>query len=103
MQKDLDKLSNQSRFIKMIIDGTLVVSKKKKSILVEELTRSKFKRFPKVSQAKKMGEMEDAQEDENDVDEEAGLSDFDYLLGVSTIRPCIKPTLTTFSRWLSGR
>lgn len=84
LQKELDKLSNQSRFIKLIIDGTLVVSKKKKSVLVEELKRLKFKPFSKVADAKKEGELENAMQDE-DVeaeDEDAGLNDYDYLLGV---------------------
>jgi DNA topoisomerase II len=70
----------------MIIDGTLVISKKKKAVLVEELRRLKFKPFPKVADARKAGELMDAQEDE---DEEAendavGASDYDYLLGVSS-------------------
>jgi DNA topoisomerase-2 len=45
MQKDLEKLSNQARFIQMIIDGKLVVSKKKKKDLVAELKQKNFKPF----------------------------------------------------------
>jgi DNA topoisomerase II len=84
LQSQLDKLSNQSRFIQMIIDGKLVVSRKKKAVLVTELKKLGFKPFPKVSDAKKAGEFEDAMEDEEDEGEaEAGANDYDYLLGVS--------------------
>jgi DNA topoisomerase II len=77
-------MTNQARFIKMIIDGSLVVSRKKKQVLVEELKRLKFKPFPKVADAKKSGENEDVLEDDADEEaEEAGANDYDYLLGVS--------------------
>lgn len=84
MQKDLDKMSNQSRFIQMIIDGKLVISKKKKSTLVAELQKLNFKPFPKVADAQKAGELEDAAEDEDtENDAEAGANDYDYLLGMA--------------------
>lgn len=84
MQKELDKLSNQSRFIKMIIDGKLIISKKKKAVLVAELAKLNFKPIPKIVEAKKQGEFEDAMEDDNDdEDAEVGANDFDYLLGMA--------------------
>ena len=86
MQKDLDKLSNQARFIKMIIDGSLVVSKKKKAVLVTELKRLAFKPFPKVVDAKKAGEIEDVVEEEDESEQDgsaAGARDYDYLLGMA--------------------
>ena len=87
MQRDLDRLSNQARFVKMIIDGDLVVSKKKKSVLVSELKRLNFKPFPKVSDASKGGETEDIVENDDEGGEDsvtkAGASDFDYLLGMA--------------------
>ncbi|KAK5017589.1 DNA topoisomerase 2 [Cryomyces antarcticus] len=93
MQHDLDKLSNQSRFIKMIIDGKLVVSRKKKKDLVAELKKLNFKPFPKVLDARKEGEFEAVVNNENDedpdADVEAGANDYDYLLGVS-ITPLLK-------------
>ncbi|KAF2116306.1 DNA topoisomerase [Lophiotrema nucula] len=84
MQKELEKWSNQQRFIQMIIDGKLVVSKKKKAVLVAELQKLGFKPFPKVSDAKNAGELEDAQEDdEEDGEQGVGANDYDYLLGMA--------------------
>ncbi|QIW97661.1 hypothetical protein AMS68_003179 [Peltaster fructicola] len=85
MQRQLEKLSNQARFVQMIIDNKLTVSKKKKAVLVAELQKLGFTRFPKVLSAKKAGESEDVveenEEDESDAD--AGANDFDYLLGMA--------------------
>ncbi|GAM89821.1 hypothetical protein ANO11243_078600 [Dothideomycetidae sp. 11243] len=85
MNRELEKLSNQSRFVKMIIDGKLVVSKKKKPVLVTELQKLGFKRIPKIVDAKKQGEFETVVEEDNDDQEEgdAGASDYDYLLGMA--------------------
>lgn len=88
MQRELEKLSNQSRFVKMIIDGKLVVSKKKKAVLVAELRKLNFKPFPKVIDAKKEGEFEEVVQEENeDQDSDdatnAAASDYDYLLGMA--------------------
>ena len=85
MQKQLEKFSNQARFIQMIIDGKLIVSKKKKVDLVTELKQKKFKPFPKVSDAAKEGELEPVadNEDDSDNDVEASANAYDYLLGVS--------------------
>ncbi|KAL2009643.1 hypothetical protein VTN00DRAFT_5450 [Thermoascus crustaceus] len=83
MQKDLDKLSNQARFVQMIIDGTLVISKKKKTDLIAELKEKGFKAFPKVVDAVKAGEDEPLAEDEEDSeDAEIGSDAYDYLLGM---------------------
>lgn len=86
MQRDLDRLTNQARFVQMIIDGKLVVSKKKKSALVNELNKLGFKRFPKIVDAKKSGEFEEVveqDEDSDDAETVAGANDFDYLLGMA--------------------
>lgn len=105
MQKQLEKLSNQARFIQMIIDGKLVVSKKKKVDLVAELKQKNFKPFPKVSDAAKEGELEPVveNEDEPDNDVEASANAYDYLLGVSArlLQMLIKSNLA--NRWPSGR
>lgn len=79
MQKDLDKWSNQARFIQMIIDGKLVVSKKKKADLVDEL---KSKGFMPLSTSPKV---EKTGEDEDDEDVSTGARSYDYLLGVSSV------------------
>ncbi|KAK5134560.1 DNA topoisomerase 2 [Meristemomyces frigidus] len=88
MEQELQKMSNQARFVQMIIDGKLVVSKKKKSALVTELQRLNFTRFPKVADAKKEGEFEAVVDDDHadeadDGDTAAGASDYDYLLGMA--------------------
>ncbi|RAL03925.1 DNA topoisomerase 2 [Aspergillus ibericus CBS 121593] len=86
LQKELEKLSNQARFVQMIIDGDLVVSKKKKSALVVELKDKGFRPFPKVADAAKAGEVEPAAEDEEseEADDTDNLSNaYDYLLGMA--------------------
>ncbi|KAK4569413.1 DNA topoisomerase 2 [Recurvomyces mirabilis] len=88
MQKELDRLSNQARFVRMIIDGRLVVSKKKKAVLVAELHKLGFKRIPKIADAKKEGEFEAVVEEEGEDSSDdkatiAGGNDFDYLLGMA--------------------
>ena len=71
----------------MIIDGKLVVSKKRKMVLVAELKEKNFKAFPKVSEAIKEGELapiaDNDEEEEEDV--EVGAAAYDYLLGVSNL------------------
>ena len=82
----LEKLTNQARFVKMIIDGELVVAKKKKRDLVAELKRKNFKPFPKVVDATKDGELEPAMEDKDEDEQlDADANSYDYLLGVSNL------------------
>ncbi|KKY22133.1 putative dna topoisomerase ii [Diplodia seriata] len=81
MQRELEKLSNQSRFIQMIIDGKLVVAKKKKTALVAELKKLGFKPIPK-NEAKKQGEEEEFLEEDEESDA-PGANDYDYLLGMA--------------------
>ena len=78
------KLSNQARFVTEIIENKLVVSKKPKPKLVEELRKKGYEAFPKVNDAKKAGETDDVVENTDEIgdDEEGGARDFDYLLGV---------------------
>lgn len=72
----------------MIIDGKLVVSKKKKVDLIAELKQKGFKAIPKVIDATKKGQLE-AGSDKEDAEEEdrisADASAYDYLLGVSNL------------------
>ena len=86
-EKDLDKLTNQARFVQEIIDGKLVVAKKKKKDLIVELRQRSYTPYPKVVDATKDGELEPAMEDETgdkEIDTEANA--YDYLLGVSACR-----------------
>jgi DNA topoisomerase-2 len=79
------KLKNQARFVTEIIDNKLVVSKKKKPVIVAELRKREYEPFPKVKEAQKAGETDDVVENEEEgaADEDLGAGDFDYLLGVS--------------------
>jgi len=70
----------------MIIDGKLIVSKKKKKDLVAELKQKGFKPFSKTIDASKDGENEPVVEnDEVDEDEnvEVEANSYDYLLGMA--------------------
>jgi len=85
LQKELEKLSNQARFVQMIIDGSLIISKKKKSVLVTELKENNFKPIAKVVEAKKLGEDEPVVEEGEEADSretEVLSSSYDYLLGM---------------------
>lgn len=83
-------MTNQARFVQMIIDGELIVSKKKKTVLVGELKEKGFKAFPKVADAAKAGEtekvVEEGSEDETSdepADSQNLASAYDYLLGMA--------------------
>ncbi|KAM0149457.1 hypothetical protein ACHAQE_009050 [Botrytis cinerea] len=78
------KLTNQARFVTEIIENKLIVSKKKKPVLVAELRKRGYEGFPKITDAKKAGEADDVVENEEEVtaDEDAGARDYDYLLGL---------------------
>ena len=87
LQLELERLTNQARFISMIVNKELVVSGRKKVDIVAELRKKDFRPFPKVAKAKAAGETEDVvEEDEEDEDEEKagkGIHDYDYLLQMS--------------------
>jgi DNA topoisomerase II len=82
VQKLLEKIENQARFIQMIVDKQLVVSNRKKADIVLELRQKEFTPLPraakKVKTAGEPGEDESAEEEEAD-----GSSDYDYLLGMA--------------------
>ncbi|KAG8741551.1 DNA topoisomerase 2 [Ceratobasidium sp. 414] len=82
LERQFEKLSNQARFVHMIIKKELVVSNKKKADLCTELRNLDFRPFPKVRKAKDAGENEDAQEEEEEQPVGAN-SDYDYLLGMA--------------------
>lgn len=76
----LEKLTNQARFVQMIVNKELVVSNRKKSDIVADLRKHKFRPFPKTS-GKTSGETEPAEEEDDE--EEGTQADFDYLLGMA--------------------
>lgn len=80
LQTSFEKLTNQARFVQMIVSKELVVSNRKKSDIVVDLRKHKFRPFPKTS-AKTGGETEPAEEEDNEEEESQG--DFDYLLGMA--------------------
>lgn len=81
LNKQFERLSNQARFVTMIIKKELVVSNKKKSIVVSELRDLKFRPFPKNgTKPLDAGEKEDALEEEEDQGKD---NDYDYLLGMA--------------------
>jgi DNA topoisomerase-2 len=79
LQDQFERLTNQGRFVKMIVDKQLSVSNRKKADIVVELRKKEFRPFPKVSRARAEGETEEVVEDE----EEGNDSDYDYLLGMA--------------------
>ena len=67
----------------MICDNKLVVAKKKKQVLIEELKSLNFRSFPKVKDAKKAGEKEETVPDDEEEDsKDEADNGFNYLLGV---------------------
>lgn len=81
------KLCNQARFVKEIMDGKLVVSKKKKQIVVQELRDKKYEPFPKGQDKKRKQEDDeeqgsDAEDGQDDVQTTTGARDYDYLLSM---------------------
>ncbi|KXN89810.1 DNA topoisomerase 2 [Leucoagaricus sp. SymC.cos] len=82
LQNALDKLNNQARFVKMIVDKRLIVSGRRKADIVADLRKHEFKPFPKAAKTKSAEQEENP--DDADQEEEAGAdSDFDYLLGMA--------------------
>lgn len=85
---DYRKLKNQARFIKEIIDGDLIVARKKKTILVQELRERKYEAIPSTSKRKSTEDNEpdksDAENDDAEEEETGSARDYDYLLSVSS-------------------
>jgi DNA topoisomerase-2 len=100
LENELARLSSQARFLKLVIDGKLVVSNKKRVMLIEELEKLNFPKFDKngnpvysktdpddITHDETMLEEED---EEEEFDEDANvhkkgnvISSFDYLLGMA--------------------
>ncbi|KAG8904381.1 DNA topoisomerase 2, partial [Tulasnella sp. 403] len=84
LRNQWEKLSNQARFVQMIIDRKLVVSRRKKADIVAELRKLEFRPFLKGSKAKTTEEGEPAEDNADEEEEDTGSSsDYDYLLGMA--------------------
>ncbi|RCI09579.1 hypothetical protein L249_4122 [Ophiocordyceps polyrhachis-furcata BCC 54312] len=82
---DYSKLTNQARFIQEIIDGVLVVGKKKKDVLIRELRERKYEPFPRGQDVKKKApedEISPSDDEEQDETADKGSRDYDYLLSM---------------------
>jgi predicted nucleic acid-binding protein len=79
-------MKNQARFIQEIMDQKLVVSRKKKAVIIEELRERKYETFVKQTEAKTKSEEEDDANAAEEASEETSLDDdsrgYDYLLSV---------------------
>lgn len=86
--QDFRKLNNQARFIQEIMDEELVVNKKKKTAIIEELRERGYEAFPpkshdnkKKSTDEEFGNNAAEEGDDND----PGVRDYNYLLSVSPL------------------
>lgn len=77
LQMVFEKLTNQARFVQMIVKKELVISNRKKIDIIADLRKHKFRPFSKTAATN--GETEPAEEDN---EEEGTMTDFDYLLGM---------------------
>ena len=81
----LDKLTNQVRFIQMIIKKELLVSGRKKQDIVRDLKTKGFTTFAKEGKAAGITEVEaeeNAAEEDEDNSVVPGDAGYDYLLNV---------------------
>ena len=84
LERQYDRLSNQARFVQMIISKELVVSNKKRASLVEELKTLKFTSFPTKKAAHVAGETEEhLEEDTEENGDKHNDHGYDYLLGMA--------------------
>ncbi|KAL0063257.1 DNA topoisomerase 2 [Marasmius tenuissimus] len=84
LQLAFEKLSNQARFVQMIVDKKLTVSGRKKADIVTDLRTHKFRPFPrkKVKATADVVEEEEQDAVDEDDDDEGPNTDFDYLLSM---------------------
>jgi len=75
------KLQNKARFIKAVIDGDLVIQRKKKAEIIDQLIEMEFRAFPKNA-PKNSIQGENEEESEDDEKSVAQSGGYDYLLGM---------------------
>ncbi|GJE94175.1 DNA topoisomerase 2 [Phanerochaete sordida] len=85
LQLEFERLTNQARFISMIVSKELVVSGRKRTEVINDLRKKEFRPFPKIAKAKAAGETEEVVEnaDEEEDDAKDGSHDYDYLLNMA--------------------
>ncbi|GFP92089.1 DNA topoisomerase 2 [Phtheirospermum japonicum] len=90
LENDMLKCDNKYRFIRCVVDGSIVVSNRKRADLFIELKEKGFTPFPKKKPAAEIavaGATDDADESEetNDISIGQGVSasDYDYLLSLA--------------------
>lgn len=76
-----ERLSNQARFVLMIVKKELIVANRKRKDLVAELREKEFRPFPKQAKAHVAADVDDNEME--DADEPGASADFDYLLGMA--------------------
>ncbi|KAJ3570459.1 hypothetical protein NPX13_g5726 [Xylaria arbuscula] len=83
---DYRKLKNQARFVREIMDGELVVSRKKRQVIVEELRERNYETFSKTTDPKKTKEEDEEDEGADDSTKASDADDsangYDYLLSM---------------------
>ena len=99
MKRDLEILDNKARFITAVINEQLIIRKKKKKVLVNELYNSGFSPMSKINKIKMLNNYEEIpvveqnpndgddnearkEEEEEEEDTVVPASDYDYLLSM---------------------
>lgn len=77
-----ERLSNQARFVQMILNRQLVVNNRKRAEIVAELREKDFRPFPKTKKAKVVGEVNDEDDPDEIETQGSGSNDYDYLLSM---------------------
>ncbi|PWN44138.1 putative DNA topoisomerase II [Ceraceosorus guamensis] len=82
LKNAFERLSNQARFVQMIIKGELKVSNRKRNDIVSDLRRHDFRPFPKNAKGAVAAEVDDGTP-EDEMENTGAESDYDYLLGMA--------------------
>lgn len=90
LRNQLTKLSEQARFVKLIIEKKLNIANRKKVDIIAELQKLKFPAFNKDNVPSFQASIEDAAEELDDIPDDAEdprkhRANYDYLLGMSIL------------------
>jgi len=110
LNEELVRISNQARFIQLVIKKKLEVGGKKRAQIIALLQKHNFPTFSKKKEAQIAGELEPtlgySEDDQADTPTTADTSTgngYNYLLGVSpTVRYLLELQELTAYRWLFG-